>query len=846
MSTYSASLASGAFLSAANISAYQLGTSDFTVEAWVCTAAAGGSGTIISSKSTEGGVSSDGGFLLVLRSDGTIKIATDNGFGFYEVDSVVTSVNDGTWHFVAAVRQGASLSIYVDGVLVGASPRGTATPPLNIINFNPLTIGTTSQAQEPYRNLTGQLGMVSFWKVARTAQQIASDMRTILTGNEPGLTGYWTFSNQNGADSSLNHNTANPVGTVTYPSPGPPDEYYAAVLAKQAYFQAASNNAYQFGTSDFTIEAWVKFAQAGGDGTIMSRKSGQGGPNEGGFLLVIKPTGSIKLATDNGTTYFEIDTAVTNVNDGNWHFVAAVRQGAQISVYVDTVLITGQYNGGGPPPLNVNNPEPLTLGTSLQQQEPYRFFSGQLDNIALWQGARSAATIAADFSTRFTGSEPGLVGFWSFDFRDGRDQSPTHNKAVAVGTISYLPPGAPIGQAITGVPAFTQASYDGLNVKATWSAVQQPQVTGYHLVLYDGQNELGYKDSTTTNGSIPATLTTGTYTLRVRAIGNGVVGPISKALPVVGGAPTAVTVVTDTLIHTQWRASNGAATYRATLWDGITEIEHKDSSTTTADLPMPPTTTKPYTVSVQGFAGTGGISSGPVSSPQVGVILTAPTILTADYDGKTLKVSWSAPPGQTVAAYYVSVLSGNSEIAHATPATTSASIPVPVGGNPTSVKVKGTATSSTGPWSSLANIAVAIPESLLAGTNGTAVAAQWVAAAGATGYEAALSINGVWQTPQSSATTNIVFTQPMVANTKYLVKVRVKNGVSTGPYCTPVPGPFQISKVITYDSFGRLTGVSSPGLAASVYAYDSLGNITTVTITSQVSTLKNKSKKNAN
>jgi hypothetical protein len=80
------------------------------------------SGTVISRKATEGGAG-NGGFLLVIKPGGLIKLATDNGFGFYEINTVATHISDGNWHFLTGVRQNSQLSVYVDGTLVSSSPK---------------------------------------------------------------------------------------------------------------------------------------------------------------------------------------------------------------------------------------------------------------------------------------------------------------------------------------------------------------------------------------------------------------------------------------------------------------------------------------------------------------------------------------------------------------------------------------------------------------------------------------------------------------------------------------------------------------------------------------------------
>ncbi|MDU6684211.1 MAG: LamG-like jellyroll fold domain-containing protein [Enterobacteriaceae bacterium] len=204
------------YLSAPNSTVYNFGTGDFTLQCWVKTRA---SGTVISRKATEGGAG-NGGFLLVIKPGGLIKLATDNGFGFYEINTVATHISDGNWHFLTGVRQNNQLSVYVDGTLVSSSPKNNITPPVNVNNGLPLYIGAAAQRQEQYNQFNGELDEVRVWNIALSAAQISTQMNQPLTGTEPGLVTYYTFDGQNATDQSPSHNNASPVGAVAYSSPG--------------------------------------------------------------------------------------------------------------------------------------------------------------------------------------------------------------------------------------------------------------------------------------------------------------------------------------------------------------------------------------------------------------------------------------------------------------------------------------------------------------------------------------------------------------------------------------------------------------------------------------------------
>ena len=72
----------------------------------------------------------------------------------------------------------------------------------------PLRIGTTHRKDhEEKSSFVGQIDEVRVWNVARSEQQIRSDMNTQLNGNELGLVGYWKFDEETeGVVSDATHN----------------------------------------------------------------------------------------------------------------------------------------------------------------------------------------------------------------------------------------------------------------------------------------------------------------------------------------------------------------------------------------------------------------------------------------------------------------------------------------------------------------------------------------------------------------------------------------------------------------------------------------------------------------
>ncbi len=101
------------------------GTSaEFALTMWVKTTATTDSQLI--SKRASGAYPYD----LRLLSNGTVQFARSDGATVVSVTSTA-SINDGSYHFIAAVKRGAELHIYVDGNLSSTVADSTTAPTIN-------------------------------------------------------------------------------------------------------------------------------------------------------------------------------------------------------------------------------------------------------------------------------------------------------------------------------------------------------------------------------------------------------------------------------------------------------------------------------------------------------------------------------------------------------------------------------------------------------------------------------------------------------------------------------------------------------------------------------------------
>ncbi|RYZ00548.1 MAG: hypothetical protein EOO11_01235 [Chitinophagaceae bacterium] len=165
---------------------------------------------------------------------------------------------------------------------------------------------------------------------------------------------------------------------------------------------------------DFTIEYWMKTTAAGPGGSQWYHGSGlvdgeMGGvTNDFGTSLV---GGKVAFGTGNPDVTI---LSATDVNDGNWHHVTATRQQATgiMRLYIDGVEHATATGGTG----LLNAPGQLALGVLQTGANPT--FIGQLDELRIWNGVRTASQVAASYN-RSLGIGAALTDYYHFDETGG-------------------------------------------------------------------------------------------------------------------------------------------------------------------------------------------------------------------------------------------------------------------------------------------------------------------------------------------------------------------------------------------------------------------------------------------
>ncbi len=167
-------------------------------------------------------------------------------------------------------------------------------------------------------------------------------------------------------------------------------------------------------SGDFTLECWFRSTQMAGEewqwyfGMGLVDGEVAGVTNDFGLAL---GAGKVLFGTG-GTSDTTIHSGV--VADGQWHHVAATREQASgaMKLYVDGQLVASGTGGTAPltAPLNMRVGS-LATGTN--------FFQGELDDVRIWNVARTANEISQSMVYPLAGTETGLAAYAKCDEGSG-------------------------------------------------------------------------------------------------------------------------------------------------------------------------------------------------------------------------------------------------------------------------------------------------------------------------------------------------------------------------------------------------------------------------------------------
>ncbi len=168
-------------------------------------------------------------------------------------------------------------------------------------------------------------------------------------------------------------------------------------------------SAVNFSSSNFTLEAWI-YAEAWAnniwEGNIINKEQNGAGSDKG-YMLRVGAGGKLNANFGNGS-WKEVSSSNAVLSLNTWHHIAGRFNGSYLTIYVDGNPIDSASYSGSVGASNVN----LVIGA---QSNGGRHFTGSIDEVRIWDIARTKSEIQQNMHVLQCADEPGLKAYYRFE-----------------------------------------------------------------------------------------------------------------------------------------------------------------------------------------------------------------------------------------------------------------------------------------------------------------------------------------------------------------------------------------------------------------------------------------------
>ena len=382
---------SGDYFTVANNAAFNMGTSDFTLEAFVYLTATPGAanplGGVIVDKDGLSGTSWPQYALIVDSNRKAVFQASsvpNPGGAPTAVITGATTLVLNTWYHIAATRVGTAATLWINGVSDGTTNVVPAT--LNSATRS-LFIGWTDRgAPDSTYNFPGYISNLRIVKGTAVYTSNFTPPTAPLTAITN--TSLLTCQSNRFIDNSSNAFAITRNGDVSVQafSPfAPTAAWSASTNGGSGYFDGTgdfldtpNNSVFTFGTANFTIEAWV-YTGTTTQTTIIERRGI--GFTTGDWALFLNDTTNL-------LSFYAADiNVVAPVLSGSgfvynaWNHVAVVRSGSNFNLYINGVSVSSATSSTS----IANNSLGITIGRDNGTGGRF-FWNGYISNLRIVNG----------------------------------------------------------------------------------------------------------------------------------------------------------------------------------------------------------------------------------------------------------------------------------------------------------------------------------------------------------------------------------------------------------------------------------------------------------------------------
>jgi hypothetical protein len=365
---------SGDNLRAGNNSAFDFGTGSFTLEAWVYPTAAtpNAYGVVLAQEQSSG--TAAWGVSLALSPSNVPTFFASASSGSYAVQISGSSAPMNAWTHLAAVRNGNTFTLYVNGVSAatttstvsitqGSSPYGglvcggsSAVAALQfvgmisnarVVNGSAVYTAGFTPPTAPITAITNTQLLLNFTNAGIFDSAMMNDLETV--GNAQVSTSVVKYG----------------TGSMAFDGTGdfllPP---------------SSVNNA--FGTGDFTIEMWAYVTSTASFSGFCGTYANTAGTT--GWWLGNTNTGLLRFEIGNGAAASMTISSASAIPTNTWIHVAVVRSGTAVNLYLNGTSVTSGTS-------SANLSQTVLVVGRIYNNLDSSYMTGYLDDLRITKGA---------------------------------------------------------------------------------------------------------------------------------------------------------------------------------------------------------------------------------------------------------------------------------------------------------------------------------------------------------------------------------------------------------------------------------------------------------------------------
>jgi len=189
------------------------------------------------------------------------------------------------------------------------------------------------------------------------------------------------------------------------------------------------------GSDPFTIEAWINPDVHGNN--MITFWGNQTNNQANGFRLLSPQSGRHFFWSNDHDVNLggDLSPDSSGPNGDGWHHVGITYDGNQTQWYLNGGPIGSSRVAGAVSVADANH----RIGNRLNAE----FFDGLIDEVRIWDTARSGTDIASDWNFELAGSEPNLVAYYQFN-GDLTDSAGSTNGTAQGGALINTSANAPV------------------------------------------------------------------------------------------------------------------------------------------------------------------------------------------------------------------------------------------------------------------------------------------------------------------------------------------------------------------------------------------------------------------